>query len=681
MLESLKVLKVESSGLKTSLEKTGFLLEDKELLKKAKGIKDKREQEEFLMDYLKGKPLHDYLECANLLIKITKKDSPEFAIKLLAILQRNAELFAPDYYLSMAQIALESKMYKNSIELLECAVLLCQGEASGLVKKIKKLFEKVHRKQEQEEINVNSKFQQYNNSKKTWLLEQIYYQFGIDTCLKCAFRLLDTFPQNLENYKIIYRILSQEENKEAQEKFSMFISNNENLNPEYKNLYLGLIKFNLNSFDESINLLTKVPNTLENSLAQIYQCYCFLLNDDRRKFEMMLNNISPSSEVEYLGLFFLGGAYLNKQCDPLQDKINTNITVEMSRIIKVLINNNKNDLVDRLLLQFNAFNYKNTISELYINLAEMFIKQNNLEKAQEIIKDLDHVEVHRVKAWIYRIEGRNDLAETELAKYREKPCNNDSLPTQIIYQSKNIETLENLPSNPKEIMKTVENIYNQISRMVAEINLEYGTNSSTCSEYKCGDCCKRTHPLISYTEYLYLKSWLDQQSEELKTSIYDKSKDFVQMFKKRYGKEPPFIVSNASQNNNQYYSSKSLNFDCPCLKDDICTVYEARPFMCRAFSYSFTPGIAKLKGCGYFMTQFNVASFVNRIRKVINCSSVESLFGKIDEILIGDKVLAPIPVWLAQSHNETLLMVKNIKHSTGLFKPLFNLIAKFQNKK
>jgi hypothetical protein len=72
-----------------------------------------------------------------------------------------------------------------------------------------------------------------------------------------------------------------------------------------------------------------------------------------------------------------------------------------------------------LLNQFNKLNFKNILPFLNLYLAEMFLEDKNIEKAKELLKSSDDTEVHRLWAWIYRMEGKNDLAEKELVKYKK----------------------------------------------------------------------------------------------------------------------------------------------------------------------------------------------------------------------------------------------------------------------
>ena len=278
-----------------------------------------------------------------------------------------------------------------------------------------------------------------------------------------------------------------------------------------------------------------------------------------------------------------------------------------------------------------------------------------------MLKDIKNPESHRLYAWIYRLQGLNEQAEHELTEYRKSfTVENDS---SFNLAPVNICVKEDALNNNENILNAISNIYEDTKRIINEISLEYGLNPDTCIETSCQDCCTKTFPYISYVEYLYIKKWLDNQSEELRSKIIDNSKKIVLDYKEKYKKDPPFVsVGKKSQHD---YPDE-FKFDCPNLGNNKCNIYDVRPFTCRAYSFSSSDGVS-YKGCDYFYEQFRKATKLSNTRKVINMQSFFDFAKKADEKLLGAHVIAPIPVWFCKSHEECL---ENIKALSKQMQPL-----------
>ena len=113
-------------------------------------------------------------------------------------------------------------------------------------------------------------------------------------------------------------------------------------------------------------------------------------------------------------------------------------------------------------------------------------------------------------------------------------------------------------------------------------------------------------------------------------------------------------------------------FDCPCLGEKGCNVYEGQPFMCRAYGYGSTNSV-ELRSCTYFTEQIKAANDLTHERKVINIFQLSKFAELLDKKLIKIDVIAPIPVWFAQSHEETLKKIKAYSESQPQINPLINL--------
>ncbi len=684
MSDSLKILNVDNSGFSmlAIINEPISPISDEKLLSESKKIRNQQERINYLKSYLEKVGAYNYIHSINYLFQMLKKDEPKYAYNLIIRAQREISIFDEGIYVLMADLAITNKAYKISMECLECAILLCSKENKKQYKYINKFLEMTRGglSKTNEDCSDNELWKD-QKIKKDWLLEMIYYHIGAKGLLKRSINLLNYFPENIENYMLVYKALLLGNDKEVLNQYLEYITENKFLGQEYKDLYTGLLYFSLNDIERSVEHLAKVKNEVSDHTVKTYLCTCYLLSDNRKLFEEVFKQIPPSSD---LVLFFLGCAYLDIKIETLQDKIDNHISLEISRLIKKLVQLNKIELYEYLLKQFKKLQYQIFIPELFIYLAEVFIDVGKVEKAAEILQDINHQEVHRVNAWIHRIKGNLKLAEEELVNYRKKIIeSNPDYITQTqykeaTYQLINIKTPTTLPNSKEEIMKTVSDVYKQTKDITNKIDLEYGIDSSTCSKSKCTDCCTKTFPMISYTEYLYLKLWLDKQPKELRSKIYEKSKSFVKMFKENYGVTPS-IIAVPTKSNFQFYPT-SLAFECPCLIDGVCSVYEARPFMCRTYSYTAIQGKFYFKGCSFFKAQFDISSIINKVKKLINYNC--SFFVRADKVLIDESVVAPIPVWFATKSLETATWkAKYTRLHNSIFTPWFNFVTKFYQRK
>ena len=655
MKKSLELLGVKSSGLEDLPSVLGASKNDDEVFNEAIKINNLVERETYLRKFLEKKS-SGYPKSKCLLAELIKMSDLKYACDLIFSLCRN---FPSDSngYLLFGEIAIEHNAWLVAKSALEVVIWICPDEDKDVIKKTKTLLELVLSKiTSKEKDNSKNEFWYNKEIDKHWVLQMLYNQSKIKELIEYSFKLLDTFPDDKKNYEVVYKALSLTNNKEAFDRFidhfKKYLSNDK----VNQNLYLGMAYHSLLDFNASNRCFQEVLNIEKiNPKALFYLALNHLMQNDLENFVAIYEKIIPPPEPSFTALYFIYIAVLNLKLDQTEFPDQKNISSEVSKMFHKLLIHGQKDLTDFLIKQFKELNYHIILPFLNLYLAEMFIKENQLDKAKELLEVVGDNEAHRLYAWIYRLEGKEDMAEKELVKYRKQwiPEKESGLHCQLV----DLNLPDKIPNDTKKIFELVSDAYKQTKDLIQKIDLEYGLNTMTCVETTCQDCCKKTFPYMSYTEYLYLRNWLDTQSEELNKQVYERSIQIVNQYKKKYGKAPHFIPRRTAEMHKEYPSD--FTFDCPNLGENKCSVYDARPFTCRAYGYTSQDGI-KYKGCNYFFEQLKGATKLNPVRKVINMKSFFDFAKHIDEMLIGNNVLAPIPVWLAQSHEETVKIVAKI---------------------
>ena len=436
-----------------------------------------------------------------------------------------------------------------------------------------------------------------------------------------------------------------------------YTSENISLNNENKNYLSGLMNYALQDFDKAIENLKEITTlNKRDSKAQLYLSIIYLIKNDMKNFTTTFDFIVPGREPSFTALYFVYSVLSNNAFneDDFGDK--KNISREIAKIVLKIHKYGDKKLASKIVNNFKTLGFTETLSYVKLFLTEFLIKENDIEAAKIYIADCNNNEAHRLYSWIHRLEEKGAEAEAELVKYRKDiPKNQDA---GVNYELLNLNLPEEVPESEEEILDLISKAYLEAREIIKKIDLEYGTDSMTCLETGCQDCCKKTFPFISYIEYLFMKRWLDKQDEEFKNQIYEKSVQIVNQFKEKYKREPAF-VSNQDITENRTLYPGDFKFDCPYLGDNKCNVYEARPFMCRAFGFGSMNG-TKFKGCDYFLEQFKRANNLTNTRKLINIESFNEFARNVDFKLIGKKIIAPIPVWFAQSHEETLKKINKL---------------------
>ena len=652
MKESLEILNIGSSGLET-VDSIGPRKKNDDDVSLELEKLSLEEQEAHLRKLLEKKP-HGFVQSKRLLASIVKEKDLKLAFDMVM----SACLSDPidrENYLALAEIAYQNRAWSVTKEALEIVKWLTVARKKDPTEKTNDLYlDAVNKINKKEFDSSKNDFWCNRSPDKFWILEKLYLQAETEKLISYSFTLLDIFPNNINNYNAVYKALTVSKNKEGIDKFTHYVKENfkdDNLN---KNLFLGMICYFLNDFSTSTSHLKEaLKSNVLNPKVLFYLALNNLLTSNVQGFKSTFEMIIPETEPQFSALYFIYSAITKIDTGKNEFPNHKIIASEVSKIIKKLIENNKAELANSIEEQFKTLNYKLALPYYPLYLSEMYIKRKELKKAKDLLEGCSDYEVHRLNAWIYRLEGKDDLAEVELCEYRKH-----WIPEKekgIYCQAVELDLPKQTSGDTGEIFGNLKSAYDQTKDLIKEFDLEYGLSGTTCMEAKCQDCCKRTFPLATYTEYLYQKEWLDKQPAEFKTKVYEESRKIADLYKERFNKEPTFIVGDGIPFTTEY--PLNFFFSCPFLGDNKCDSYEARPFACRAYGFSTHDGVT-FKGCSYFFEQFKSATKLNHIRKVVDATSFYKYSKMTDEKLIGEKVSAPLPIWFAQDYEATVKKVQ-----------------------
>ncbi len=655
MKESLTTLGVKSSGLE-DIKKIGLQKKnDEQILNEIEHINDPEEKEKHLRRLLEKKP-HGFVKSKLLLAEQIKNKDLKYSFDLIMSAAQSAPI-EPECYLLLAEIAFENKAWlvtNNCCEIVKWLYSANENHKKEILSKVETLSVQTKEKIKIKEYDSSqNQFWINKNPDKFWILEKLHFQSKTKELTDLCFKLLELFPEDLKNYDVVYKSLALGSSKENFEKFIQYIENN--LKNDYlnRNLFLGMIHYHYSDFPTSIEYLkTALKINPLNSKSLFYLALNYLMTNNVKDFVKTSERILPESDPAFIALYFIFCAACNTELEKTEFPNHKNIAREISLILEKLSQCGQSEAVSVIESQFKKLSYSLIVPYWQLYLAEVYIKQNLLEKAKETLNGCTDSDVHRLNSWIHRLEGKDDLAESELLQYRLSWKSEGD--AGFYCQMVNLNLPEKSPDNIEGIFKHLKDAYKQAKEIIDQIELEYGLNKMTCIETGCQDCCKKTFPQLTYTEYLYMREWLEKQPEEFKTKIVTESIRIVNLYRDEFKKDPPFMVGEVIFN--KYYPI-GFTFDCPYLGDNKCNIYEARPFSCRGYGYSSYDGIT-FKGCNYFYEQFRAATKLNHIRKVLSAVSFFNFAKLTDDKLIGQKVMAPIPVWFAQSHEKTLKKVR-----------------------
>jgi Fe-S-cluster containining protein len=143
----------------------------------------------------------------------------------------------------------------------------------------------------------------------------------------------------------------------------------------------------------------------------------------------------------------------------------------------------------------------------------------------------------------------------------------------IISEPARAESLEELYSLTGEVLNKVRN-----------------TNPGMLCKAGCNQCCKTYgSPLVTPLEWEKIRDFLDKADQDLKERIKTDLDKVKAGFKK------------VKNDKNRNLKNVINNIQCPFLQNELCSVYEVRPLVCRMFgSFISRPGLPKVSGNSVF---------------------------------------------------------------------------------
>lgn len=115
-------------------------------------------------------------------------------------------------------------------------------------------------------------------------------------------------------------------------------------------------------------------------------------------------------------------------------------------------------------------------------------------------------------------------------------------------------------------------------RFDEELN-EFIKDKNIACEQNCSDCCQNVPLLITYPEIDYIVEELNKLNNVQKKNI---AKNIKQLDKK-YTSSPEHI---SSMEDIQKSRAIKMNYKCPFLLGNSCSIYNARPMLCRGYMSS-----------------------------------------------------------------------------------------------
>lgn len=286
-------------------------------------------------------------------------------------------------------------------------------------------------------------------------------------------------------------------------------------------------------------------------------------------------------------------------------------------IFSLLKNIHFSEKIKRKLESLNLFSLKELIPDIVFYYAEYILKENIEESfdltEQELlnfkfidfcegienIEERQNAEKIRLLAFFYRKKKNEALAEQYLLEYRK------AMPADIVTTlPPEIRTVKNARTFPsKLVLENWNEILNDCDEAQDKV-IEYtGIYKDTCGYHKCEDCCNYTSPHMSLTEYKFMLNWIKENNYPI-AGVIEKAKAIQEEHKKLFGESMPIIDTTIPENKEKGLENPfNYKYSCPFLIEGRCSIYHARPLLCRGFGLSSDDAVA-VKTCNFYLSQY-----------------------------------------------------------------------------
>lgn len=357
-----------------------------------------------------------------------------------------------------------------------------------------------------------------------------------------------------------------------------------------------LLLFILEKFSDFKAQINERPDLLAEKEIKALYTYVLLIREEELAANHFLSNFSSP--------------YARR-------RLSQGISRAMIEILSMLQNLLFSDKIQEKLQGLNLFSLKEKIPDIVFYYGDYILRNSLSEKYPDLEDELlnftfidicdgvEEIEARlsaervRLLAFLYRRTGDSERAEKYMLEYRGK------IPQDIQSTlSPEIRTIENrrvFPAN--KILDNWADILQDCDEAQQEVLKLTGIYQDTCSYYKCDDCCNYTSPHMSLTEYRFLLKWAEENNYSLDI-VREKARKIQAEHQQLFGEKLKIIDTKAKENQEKG-SENPFNFkySCPFLIDGRCSIYHARPLLCRGFGLSSDDALA-IKTCNFYSNQY-----------------------------------------------------------------------------
>jgi len=285
----------------------------------------------------------------------------------------------------------------------------------------------------------------------------------------------------------------------------------------------------------------------------------------------------------------------------------------------------------------------NNEKDFFQRIEAQIASNRNIAKAQdEIYEDREIRRLEEVKLIYLEIlleqRQKNDLKklDTLLVNYHQifKP----DLEKKSHLVTYGVEQFH--PAN--RVLEEWTNILKEANAIQNEIETLANVLPSTCEYFSCSDCCSMTFPTMSYTEYRYLKQWMQENNID-ENLIKEKSELIQKDYENKFGERLKIIDKSKIENQIRGIENPhDYKFSCPFLSDEgKCSCHPARPLLCRGFGTATNNGMS-IKTCNYYLKQYQHNSSPENERYVFDMRPMEMLIKSSDKYFFKQGLNRPV---------------------------------------